>query len=95
MDAYNIKLEANFCLSEKQMRKWKKKTKAYFNSESLENLDFFFLYNEDFIKFIKDCNMFTIHKTKIENKGELVQHGGGYVGKKILEEINQNNKGGN
>jgi hypothetical protein len=84
MDAYKITLEANFSLSEKQMRKWKKKTKAYFNSESLEDLNFWFLYNEDFIKFMKDSSMFTIHKTKIENQGTLVRYGSGFVGEKQL-----------
>jgi len=84
MDVYKITLDANFCLSEKQMKKWKKKTKAYFNSDSLEDLDFWFLYNEDFIKFMKDSNMFTIHKTKIENQGKLVRFGSGFVGEKQL-----------
>lgn len=90
MDAYKITLEANFTLSEKQMRKWKKKTKAYFNSESIEDLDFWFLYNEDFIKFMKDSNMFTIHKTKIENQGKLVPFGSGYVGEKQFQKIKEN-----
>lgn len=89
MNAYKITLEANFSLNDKALKKWLKKTKAYFNSENIEDLDFFFLYNEDFIKFIKDSSMFTINGTKIENKGKLVPFGSSYIGEKQLEEIKQ------
>jgi hypothetical protein len=39
---------------------------------------------------MKDSNMFTIHKTKIENQGKLVPFGSGYVGEKQFQKIKEN-----
>ena len=83
--AYKLTISSNFHLDDKTLKKWQNIFEYKTDAKSIDDFDFWFLSKDDFIKFIKDAGWFTIHDSKLECQGELVQVGQSFVGKDLLK----------